>query len=115
MGAPPAAGPLSVEPSGDLNVWVLPLFSVLDQVEPTPCVGGVSTDQISSVTSATFWEEGGDRLTVATESVLSVWRIKTAQASISSAVTSTVTPEHTQTMSTRFETNISYHHHKYQI
>merc|ERR1712154_145031 len=98
---PPVAGTPSVEPSEELNVWELPSFSALDRDEATPCEGGVSTDLISSVTSATGWEEAGGRPTVATESAPSVWRIKTAPASTSTAVTSTVTLGPTPTMSIR--------------
>ena len=49
---PPVAGTPSAEPSEELNVWELPSFSALDRAEATPCEGGVSTDLISSVTSA---------------------------------------------------------------
>ena len=41
-----------MEHSEELSAWAPPLFSALDQVEPTQCEGGVSTDPISSVTSA---------------------------------------------------------------
>merc|ERR1712025_368377 len=103
--ARPAAGTLSVEPSEELNVSAPPLFSALDRVEPIQYGGDVSTGPISSVTSEISWEEEEDPPTVATESVPSVSRIRTARDLISSAVTSGVTTGAALRMSVEEETN----------
>ena len=90
---PAAAGTLSAVPSGEANVWEI---SASDKAAPSPCLGGVSTDQTSSVRLAvsimvgvvrtefltshvqTPSEEVGDERTASTGSAPSAWWTRTA-------------------------------------